>query len=196
MGILWRLTNRRIRHLPQARLVQGTSRAIVGTDDLNVMQSKAYLCLAVCGIFTACATGKVSQFSTARAEAARLRVKYSSWRTVVHPGQGDQMRVKVSDLSEEARNVGFHGGFVDPQAVVLYTGFENGVGEGLAVLNDDRISIRDLKFVSFKFEPTGEPGILKFSQRIGMHNQLPDTTSRSVTPPAGARVAPSVAADH
>ena len=29
-------TNRRIRRLPQARLVRGTSRAIVGADNLNV----------------------------------------------------------------------------------------------------------------------------------------------------------------
>jgi hypothetical protein len=32
--------------------------------------------------------------------------------------------------------------------------------------------------------------------QIDVHNQLPDPTTPSVTPPAGAGVAPSVAADH
>jgi hypothetical protein len=165
--------------------VRGTSRAIVNADQFNVMQMRSYLCLVTAGVLAACASNKVSQFSIARSEAETLRATYANWRTVLHPGQGDQMRVKVGDLSDQARGVGLHGGFVVPSAVFLYTGFENNVGTGLVILTDSATPIDAANYPSFEFAQTDERGILRFSQQIGMHNQSTDPTFASGTPPAG-----------
>ena len=52
-----------------------------------------------------------------------------------------------------------------------------------------------------RFRPHSDPDVAKFASACmfelkNVPNQLPDPTSQSVTPPADAGVAPSVAADH
>jgi len=60
----WRITNRRIRPLPRARLVRGTSRAFVGADNLNVMHpvrfASLFLIVAVCAVAAPSRQGGVS----------------------------------------------------------------------------------------------------------------------------------------
>ena len=145
-------------------------------------------------LLSACATQESSQFDVGRREAIRLRITYDHWRQE-RPRKSELMKVGSSGVSNDARDAGFRDGMVDSQAVILFTVEGDDSAEGLVFGDLSQAEINGLKDLGFTLEATSQSGILSLKLKR-TPNQLPDPTSPSVTPPAGAGGAPSVGADH
>lgn len=122
---------------------------------LPTMKAFPHIALALC--FTACTAVSSNQLQVGKREAARLMDSYEHWLEE-KPRKLDLMNVSATDLSNEARDVGFREGFVSSRTVVLSTSEDEGLVFG-KVSKDGHVA---LKNSGFTLQPTPQDGVLSY----------------------------------